>query len=93
MKSGSLAEDGPGLGERFAEGFNLAWELHRDQARKGSGIPYMAHLMSVAALVLEHGVTRTRPSRLCSTTGRRTGAAGRLSRRSGVDSDLAWPAS
>ncbi len=48
-------DDRPALGHRFAEAFTLAWTLHRDQARKGSGIPYMAHLMSVAALVLENG--------------------------------------
>jgi len=29
--------------------------LHADQRRKGTNIPYIAHLMSVAALVLEHG--------------------------------------
>ena len=28
---------------------------HRDQLRKGSRVPYMTHLMSVSALVLEHG--------------------------------------
>lgn len=35
----------------------LAWasELHRHQCRKGSAIPYVAHVMSVSAIVLEHG--------------------------------------
>jgi hypothetical protein len=33
----------------------FAFALHAHQERKGSGIPYIAHLMSVAALVLEHG--------------------------------------
>jgi (p)ppGpp synthase/HD superfamily hydrolase len=35
----------------------LAWasELHRDQCRKGSAIPYVAHVLSVSAIVLEHG--------------------------------------
>ncbi len=37
------------LSERFAEAFNLALNLHGDQIRKGSDIPYVAHLMSVAA--------------------------------------------
>ena len=33
----------------------LALELHRDQFRKARNVPYVAHLWSVAALVLEHG--------------------------------------
>jgi len=45
----------PRLTERFKEAFDLAWELHRSQRRKGSGVPYMSHLMSVASLVLENG--------------------------------------
>lgn len=53
----------PFFSERFAEAFTLALRLHKEQIRKqerkgekdGPGIPYMAHLMSVAALVLEHG--------------------------------------
>ena len=50
------------LSSRLAEAFTLALELHSDQTRKraeneqdGPGIPYLAHLMSVTALVLEHG--------------------------------------
>ena len=30
---------------------------HREQLRKGSRVPYMTHLMSVSALVMEHGGT------------------------------------
>lgn len=35
----------------------LAWaaQLHADQRRKGTDIPYIAHLLSVAALVIEDG--------------------------------------
>lgn len=47
----------PQLGPRFLEALALALHLHRDQARKGTRIPYVAHLLSVAALVLEHGGT------------------------------------
>ncbi len=43
------------LGPRFEEALRLACELHREQWRKGSGTPYVAHLLSVASLVLEHG--------------------------------------
>jgi (p)ppGpp synthase/HD superfamily hydrolase len=47
---------GPGLGSRFDEAFAYASELHRSQVRKSTGIPYISHLMSVCALVLEdHG--------------------------------------
>jgi len=35
--------------------FDLAVDGHGDQIRKGSGTPYLAHLLSVAALVWEHG--------------------------------------
>jgi HD domain len=35
--------------------FNLAREAHGDQTRKGTSIPYIAHLMSTAAIVWEHG--------------------------------------
>lgn len=40
---------------RLAEAAAFAFTLHADQRRKGTSIPYIAHLMSVAALVLEHG--------------------------------------
>lgn len=35
--------------------FGLSAELHRNHLRKGGFIPYLSHLWSVAALVLEHG--------------------------------------
>jgi (p)ppGpp synthase/HD superfamily hydrolase len=43
------------LTDRFGDALRLAFELHRDQRRKGSGIPYVAHLLAVAALVIEDG--------------------------------------
>jgi (p)ppGpp synthase/HD superfamily hydrolase len=45
------------LTERFDEALLFASRLHRKQMRKGSRVPYMTHLMSVSALVLEHGGT------------------------------------
>ena len=39
----------------FEEAFIFANQLHAHQTRKGSDTPYIAHLMSVAALVLESG--------------------------------------
>lgn len=49
------AESPPLLTDRFQRAFALASELHATQVRKGTSVPYVAHLMSVAALVLEHG--------------------------------------
>ncbi len=40
---------------RLADAAALAFTLHAAQRRKGTSIPYIAHLMSVSALVLEHG--------------------------------------
>jgi (p)ppGpp synthase/HD superfamily hydrolase len=43
------------LTHRFREALVYAAELHADQVRKVSGEPYVAHLLGVAALALEHG--------------------------------------
>jgi len=43
------------LGPRFDRAFALARELHANQVRKGTQIPYISHLMGVASLVLEDG--------------------------------------
>ena len=45
----------PLLGDRFTEALVYATQLHSQQIRKGSGVPYISHLLSVAALVLEDG--------------------------------------
>jgi (p)ppGpp synthase/HD superfamily hydrolase len=43
------------LSSRMDAAFALARELHASQTRKSTAIPYLTHLMSVAALVGEHG--------------------------------------
>lgn len=43
------------LTKRFDEALAYAVDLHRGQPRKGTGVPYVSHLLAVAALVLEHG--------------------------------------
>lgn len=43
------------LSTRFEEALTFASHLHRQQVRKGSGIPYVSHLLAVAAIVLEYG--------------------------------------
>ena len=45
------------LSSRFAAGLEYAFELHREQRRKGSGIPYLGHLLGVCSLVIEDGGT------------------------------------
>ena len=43
------------LTRRFTEALTFATELHATQVRKSSGVPYIAHLLGVASLVLEYG--------------------------------------
>jgi (p)ppGpp synthase/HD superfamily hydrolase len=43
------------LTNRFDDAFRHAHRLHRTQLRKGTPIPYISHLVTVAALVIEHG--------------------------------------
>ncbi|MBK1631332.1 phosphohydrolase [Thiohalocapsa halophila] len=43
------------LTERFQDALVYATELHATQIRKGSGVPYVSHLLAVAGLVLEAG--------------------------------------
>lgn len=43
------------LTTRYAAALDYARVLHADDVRKGTNIPYLSHLMSVSALVLEHG--------------------------------------
>lgn len=40
---------------RLAQALSIAIEAHDGQVRKGTSIPYIAHPMAVAALVLEYG--------------------------------------
>lgn len=43
------------LSDRYQAALSLAYQLHQGQYRKGSKTPYLAHLLSVSALVMEHG--------------------------------------
>lgn len=45
----------PQLGQRYVEALTYAAHLHREQVRKGTDVPYLSHLLSVSALVLEDG--------------------------------------
>lgn len=41
--------------ERFEQAVVYAYQLHAQQKRKGSNIPYVSHLFAVCALVMENG--------------------------------------
>jgi len=43
------------LSPRFSEALVYAAALHAEQRRKASGVPYIAHLLGVAAIALEYG--------------------------------------
>ncbi len=43
------------LTSRFDEAFRYAHQIHAAQVRKGTGAPYIGHLMGVASIVLDDG--------------------------------------
>jgi (p)ppGpp synthase/HD superfamily hydrolase len=45
----------PTLTSRFDAAFAYAHEAHATQTRRGSGVPYIGHLMGVASIVIDDG--------------------------------------
>src|SRR6516225_5258314 len=43
------------LSSRFAEALAFAFEVHREQTKKSTPVPYIAHLLEVSGLVLTYG--------------------------------------
>jgi len=43
------------LSPRFRDALTFAFDLHQQQTRQGSGVPYIAHLLGVSSLALEYG--------------------------------------
>jgi (p)ppGpp synthase/HD superfamily hydrolase len=43
------------LSDRFSQAFGFAFEVHREQTKKGGKVPYIAHLLEVTGLVLSYG--------------------------------------
>ena len=41
--------------DRFASALAYAWQVHAGQRRKGTGIPYIAHILGVTAIAMEYG--------------------------------------
>jgi len=42
---------------RFESAMTYAHQVHKDQRRKGTGIPYIAHILGVTAIAIEYGAT------------------------------------
>jgi len=59
---------------RFLAALEVAVVVFATTRRKKTQIPYVAHLLGVCAIVLEHGGARTRRSPRSSTTRSRTSA-------------------
>src|SRR5438270_11697529 len=47
------------LSEKFEEALIYASRVHVNQMRKESGIPFVAHILGVTAIVLEYGANET----------------------------------
>ncbi|MGC4063043.1 MAG: HD domain-containing protein [Polyangiaceae bacterium] len=74
------------LGPRFTEALGLANELHSGQTRKASKVPYLSHVLSVAATVLEYGGDEdVAIAALLHTTSLKTAAAWQRPCSSGAD--------
>ena len=43
------------LSDRYRDALLFAFDLHRQQSRKSSQVPYVAHIIGVSSLVLEYG--------------------------------------
>lgn len=69
------------LTARFDEAFRYARDLHKNQMRKGTSIPYISHLMTVSALVGSMGAMKIGPLPACFTTRQKIKAARGVWRR------------
>lgn len=54
-KAARRADDEDMLTDRFSTAMLYAAQLHAEQTRNGTEVPYLAHLLGVASLVLEDG--------------------------------------
>ncbi len=55
MRGDSTSPLSAALSSRFCDALVFATTLHGDQRRKVSGVPYVAHLLGVAAVALDYG--------------------------------------
>jgi GTP pyrophosphokinase len=67
------------LSPQFDEALQYAVVIHAGQARKGTKIPYLAHLLGVASIALEHGANETEAiGALLHDAGEDAGGLGRI---------------
>ena len=72
----------------------MAVDLHSRQARKGSGVPYLGHLLGVCGLVIDAGGSEDEAiARRSSMTRSRTRAVLQPWSASVPDSEATWPPS
>jgi len=51
----NYADAAGGLSSRFTDAIAFAFEVHREQTKKGSSVPYISHLLEVTGTVLTYG--------------------------------------
>jgi (p)ppGpp synthase/HD superfamily hydrolase len=67
------------LSPQFEQALNYAVLIHAGQIRKGTGIPYLAHLLGVASIALEYGGTEVEAiGALLHDAGEDAGGRGRI---------------
>jgi GTP pyrophosphokinase len=67
------------LSSQFDEALQYAVIIHAGQPRKGTEIPYLAHLLGVASIALEHGADETETiGALLHDAGEDAGGLGRI---------------
>ncbi len=67
------------LSPRFESALSYAAVIHAHQQRKGTGIPYLAHLLAVTSIALEHGATEDEAiAALLHDAGEDAGGRGRI---------------
>ncbi len=67
------------LSSKFEQALQYAVIIHAHQVRKGSGIPYIAHLLGVASLALENGANEDEAiAALLHDAGEDAGGDGRI---------------
>ncbi len=67
------------LSSRFDQALRYATLIHAGQHRKGTEIPYVAHLLGVASIALEHGATEDEAiGALLHDAGEDAGGRGRI---------------
>mgnify|MGYP000414973939 CR=1 FL=1 len=59
--------------QRFSQSFKLALDMHGDQTRKGSVIPFVGHLLGVTAIVIDDGGSEHEVLAVLLHDGRRMG--------------------